>query len=95
MLRCVCGPPVCWTSTTFTAGVGVAVDLVAGAYEDAYDAAYIVSADGDYVPAVEQAQRLGKTVYAASPAGCFALKNVCRAYIRLDYQWFLDKGCFR
>lgn len=75
--------------------VNLAVDMVAGAYEDAYDAAYIVSADGDYVPAAEQVQRLGKTVYAASPSGCLALREACKAFIKLNYVWFYENGCFR
>ena len=40
--------------------VMLAVDLVTMAGRDEFDAAYILSADGDYCPAVEAAARLGK-----------------------------------
>ncbi len=43
--------------------VAIAVDLVRMAYEDRYDVAYLLSADADYVTAVKEAQRLGKTVF--------------------------------
>ena len=43
--------------------VMLAVDLVTMAGRDEFDAAYILSADGDYCPAVEAAARLGKHIY--------------------------------
>ena len=46
--------------------VMVAIDLVTMAIANAYDAAYLLSADGDYTPAVEAARALGKKIYAAS-----------------------------
>lgn len=48
--------------------VAIAVDLVRMAYEDHYDVAYLLSADADYVTAVKEAQRLGKTVFGAKAA---------------------------
>ena len=52
--------------------VMLAVDLVAMAIRNEYEAAYVLSADGDYTPAVEIARSLGKKVYAAAPPewGC-------------------------
>ena len=38
------------------------------AYEDQYDVAYLLSADADYVTAVKEAQRVGKTVFGAKAA---------------------------
>lgn len=48
--------------------VAIAVDLVRMAYEDRYDVAYLLSADADYVTAVKEAQRLGKTVFGVKAA---------------------------
>ena len=48
--------------------VAIAVDLVRMAYEDQYDVAYLLSADADYVTAVKEAQRVGKTVFGAKAA---------------------------
>ncbi len=48
--------------------VAIAVDLVRMAYEDEYDVAYLLSADADYVTAVKEAQRLGKTVFGVKAA---------------------------
>jgi uncharacterized LabA/DUF88 family protein len=73
--------------------VSLAVDLIRLAAEGCYDAAYVLSADGDYTPAVETAVNAGKTVFAASPDGCFALSRVVRSYIRLKREWFAD--CYR
>jgi len=70
--------------------VSLAVDLIRLGIEDRYDAAYILSADGDYTPAVEAAMKTGKLVYAASPDGCFALTKVVKAFIRLPRRWFYD-----
>lgn len=49
--------------------VAIAVDLVRMAYEDQYDVAYLLSADADYVAAVKEVQRRGKTVFGAKAAG--------------------------
>ena len=37
------------------------------AQRDEYDLAYLLSADGDFVPVVREVQRLGKRVFVASP----------------------------
>ncbi len=42
--------------------VMLALDLALGAYRDEYDVAALVSADGDFQPAVEEAQAAGKRV---------------------------------
>ena len=36
------------------------------AHRNEYDVAYLLSADGDFVPAVEEAKRFGKRVFAVS-----------------------------
>lgn len=72
--------------------VMLAVDMVVMAERDEYDCAYLLSADGDYTPAVEAAVAVGKTVYVASPGFGAQLGAVSKAFIRLDREWFDD--CF-
>ena len=48
--------------------VYLATQVVALAYENAYDIAIIVSGDEDYVPAIEIVQQKGKVVVAVSSA---------------------------
>ena len=51
--------------------MNIAVDMVVKAMEDEFDVAYLLSADGDFVPAVETVRKMGKKVFAASPVkGC-------------------------
>jgi uncharacterized LabA/DUF88 family protein len=71
----------------------LAVDLIRLGSENRYDAAYILSADGDFTPAVEAVRATGRTVYAASPDMGYALRNVVKTFIRLERPWFLD--CYR
>jgi len=68
--------------------VKLAVDLVSGAMSDEYDVAYLLSADGDFVPAVDKARLAGKTVFAASPSYGRQLGRAVDAFIRLDRDWF-------
>jgi uncharacterized LabA/DUF88 family protein len=70
-----------------------AVDMVAMAERDEYDAAYLLSADGDFTPAVEAVRFLNKKVYAASPRFGAQLATVVSTYLRLKYDWFRD--CYR
>ena len=70
--------------------VFLAVDLVRMAIDDAYDAAYVLSADGDFTPAVEAVRSLNKKVYAASPQRGAQLASVVNSFIPLDSAWFSD-----
>ena len=70
--------------------VMLAVDLVTMAERDEFDAAYILSAHGDYSPAVEAATALGKKIYACSPTPGAALASVARTFIRPPAEWFGD-----
>lgn len=72
------------------ADVFLAVDLCTLATADEYDSAYLLSADGDFTPAVEFARKAGKKVYVASPASCFALSQAANSYIQLPKDWFKD-----
>jgi uncharacterized LabA/DUF88 family protein len=71
--------------------VMLAVDLVTLAAE--YDAAYILSADGDYTHAAKHVRALGKKVYAAAASPGAQLAAVVNSFIRLDASWFAD--CYR
>ena len=73
--------------------VMLAVDMVTMAVKDEYDTAYLLSADGDYTPAVESAREEGKNVFAASPGFGRKLAGVVNSYIRLTPDWFDD--CYR
>ena len=73
--------------------VFLAVDLVTMAIGDAYDAAYLLTADGDYTPAVEAVRKLGKKVYAASPLSGAQLAKAVNSFIHLAPSWFED--CYR
>jgi uncharacterized LabA/DUF88 family protein len=73
--------------------VFLAIDLVTMAINDAYDAAYLLSADGDYTPAVAAVRKLGKKVYGASPVNGSQLSRAVNSFIRLPPIWFDD--CYR
>lgn len=70
--------------------VMVAIDLVTMAIANAYDAAYLLSADGDYTPAVEAARALGKKIYAASLLSGAQLAKAANTFIHLKPSWFDD-----
>lgn len=66
--------------------IHLATDLVSLAYENTYDIAVVVSGDGDFVPAIQKVQKLGKSVenaFFAVSSSSF-LKHVCNRSIRLD-----------
>ena len=68
--------------------VSIAVDMVRMAYEDKYDVAYLLSADGDFVPVVEAVRLRRKIVFAASPVVGYELKKTADAFILLKNKWF-------
>lgn len=70
--------------------VALAVDLVVMAERDAFDSAYILSADGDFTPAVIAVRAHSKKVYAASPARGAELAAAVNTYIPLRVGWFVD-----
>jgi hypothetical protein len=45
--------------------ITLATDMLSHAHRDNYDVAFLFAGDGDYVPLVEEVQRLGKVVYVA------------------------------
>ena len=68
--------------------VMVAVDMVSMALRGEYESAYVLSADGDLTPAVEEVRRMGKSVYIASPNRGAQLAAAANAFIRVDAAWF-------
>ncbi|HEU4888210.1 MAG TPA: NYN domain-containing protein [Thermoanaerobaculia bacterium] len=73
--------------------VFLAVDVVSLAISDTYDAAYLLTADGDYTPAVDAVRKLGKKVYAACPSSGAQLAKTVNSFIHLQPSWFDD--CYR
>lgn len=73
--------------------VMLAVDLVLMAERDEFDAAYLLTADGDYTPAVNAVREHGKKVYVASCNRGAQLAARADSFIRLDAAWFSD--CYR
>jgi uncharacterized LabA/DUF88 family protein len=70
--------------------VMLAVDMVVMAERDEYDAAYLLSADGDLTPAVRAVRDRRKKVYGVSPAYGAQLGAAVNSFIRLDRVWFED-----
>jgi len=73
--------------------VMIAVEMTVMAHQDEFDAAYLLSADGDFTPAVAAVKAEGKRVYVASPSVGAQLAGVADAFIRLERSWFAD--CYR
>ena len=70
--------------------VMLAVDLVVMAERDDFDDAYLLSADGDFTPAVEHVRSLGKKVYAASASAGARLAAAVNSFIRIRTSWLAD-----
>lgn len=70
--------------------VMLAVDLVVMAERQEFDAAYVLSADGDYTHAVEFVRSLGKKVYAVSPRKGAQLAAAVNSYIPTRRAWYDD-----
>lgn len=66
--------------------IHLGVDMVSFAYENSYDTAILVSGDGDFKPAIERVQKLGKKVENAyfSVSRSSLLKQICDKSIFLD-----------
>jgi uncharacterized LabA/DUF88 family protein len=72
--------------------VMLAVDMVRMAERNEYDVAYLLTADGDYAPAVEAVSSSGKTVFAVSLTPAARLASVAHGLIRINREWLMD--CF-
>lgn len=72
--------------------VMIATDMVSMAHEDEYDVAYLLSADGDFTPAVKQARSVGKKVFVASAISGYEIARAADVFIHLDKEFF--HGCW-
>lgn len=72
--------------------VMLAVDMVVMAERDQFDSAYLLSADGDFTPAVEAVRYHNKRVYAVSAGSGAQLASAANSFIRIDGQWLAE--CF-
>ena len=71
--------------------VMLAVDLVVMAERDDFDDAYLLSADGDFTPAVEHVRSRGKKVYGVSASSGARLAAAVNSFIRIRASsWFDD-----
>ena len=66
--------------------IHLAVDMVKLAYNNAYDTAILVSSDGDFVPAINAIQEIGKKVedIGFEHKFSFHLKQVCDGFTKLQ-----------
>lgn len=74
------------------ADVMLSIEMYRLAVNNEYDAAYLLSADGDFTPVVQAVRELGKKVYCACPLSSYALKAAANTFIPLKKEWFHD--CF-
>ena len=68
----------------------LAKDMLEGAWQNNYDVAYLLSADGDFTPVVDAARSLGKKVFVAAPGYSSELRRVANTFIPLRNEWFQD-----
>jgi uncharacterized LabA/DUF88 family protein len=59
-------------------------------HKNQYDAAYLLTADGDFTPAVLAVRAIGKKVYCASPATGAQLAAAANNFIPLKPSFFSD-----
>jgi len=76
--------------------VYLATQMVALAYENAYDIAYLISGDQDFVPAIEIVQQKGKIVVAVSASSAMSsvLKKKADRCIMIDKETEGQKAYF-
>ena len=74
--------------------IHLAVDMVKLAYNNVYDTAILVSSDGDFVPAIQAVQEIGKRVENIGFENKFSyyLKQECDKFIKLN-RVFIE-SCF-
>jgi uncharacterized LabA/DUF88 family protein len=70
--------------------VMLAVDLVVLAERDAYDTAYLLSADGDYTHAADFVRSKDKKIFAVSASSGAQLAAHVDSFIRIDANWISD-----
>ncbi len=75
--------------------VMLALDIALGAHRDEFDVAALVSADGDFEPAVEEVRAAGKDVinFAFGHRQSFKLRACCTEVRRLKKRHFIPVIC--
>lgn len=82
--------PRSWTEKEVD--VMIATDIISMAYDNLYDVAYLVSADGDFTPAVKKTRKIGRQVLVASPQYGHKLAQAAGVFIPLKQEFF--QGCW-
>ena len=72
--------------------VMIATDMVSMAYEDKYDTAYLLSADGDFTHAIKKVRDTGRKVLVASSIPGNEVSRAANSFIPLDRRFF--DGCW-
>jgi uncharacterized LabA/DUF88 family protein len=64
----------------------LSVDMIKFAYNNSYDVGIIISADGDYVPAVQLCKDMGKNIWNIVPSSLksYHLSKACDRYFSFD-----------
>ena len=70
--------------------VMIATDMVSMAYEEKYDVAYLLSADGDFTHAIKKVRDIGRKVFVASPVPGNEISKAADTFIPLDSGFFDD-----
>ena len=72
--------------------VMIATDMVSMAYEDKYDIAYLLSADGDFTHAIKKVRDTNRKVFVASPVPGNEISKAADSFIPLKKRFF--DGCW-
>ena len=72
--------------------VMISADMVSMAYEDKYDTAYLLSADGDFTHAIKKVRDIGKKVFVASSIPGNEISGAANSFIPMDKRFF--DGCW-
>ena len=72
--------------------VMIATDMVSMAYEDKYDTAYLLSADGDFTHAIRKVRDTGKKVLVASSIPGNEISKAANSFIPMNKRFF--DGCW-
>ena len=71
----------------------ITADMIGMAHRGEYDAAYLLSADSDFAPALDEARSRGKLVFAASPGHSAQLATAADNFLRLKTDWISGLRC--
>jgi uncharacterized LabA/DUF88 family protein len=72
--------------------VMIATGMVSMAYENKYEIAYLLSADGDFTHAIKKVRDTGRKIFVASPVPGNQISKAADSFIPLDRRFF--DGCW-